>query len=51
MVNIKVRFSSNMKGKLPAGTFDALKNEMTKRLNTKYSDLHIDISWGTGNSG
>lgn len=29
------------------GTFDALKNEITKRLNAKYPDLNIDISWGT----
>lgn len=45
MVTIKVRFATNMKGKLPVGTFDALRNEITKRLNPKYPNLNIDISW------
>ncbi|WP_230083247.1 MULTISPECIES: DinI family protein [unclassified Providencia] len=45
MVTIKVRFAANMKGKLPVGTFDALRNEITKRLNPKYPNLNIDISW------
>lgn len=47
MVTIKVRFATSMKGKLPMGTFDALRNEITKRLSPKYPDLNIDISWGS----
>ncbi|HFD6681828.1 TPA: DinI-like family protein [Providencia alcalifaciens] len=47
MVTIKVRFAASMKGKLPMGTFDALKNEITKRLSPKYPDLNIDINWGS----
>ncbi len=46
MVTIKVRFAGSMKGKLPMGTFDALRNEITKQLSPKYPDLNIDISWG-----
>lgn len=46
MVTIKVRFNSNMKGKLPMGTFDALRNEITKKLSSKYPELNIDINWG-----
>ncbi len=47
MVTIKVRFNSNMKGKLPMGAFDALRNEITKRLSPKYLELNIDINWGS----
>lgn len=47
MVSIKIRFNSNKKGQLPTGTFEALKNEVTKRLSAKYSDLRVDINWGT----
>nr|ELR5042302.1 DinI-like family protein [Providencia stuartii] len=47
MVTIKIRFNSNKKGQLPTGTFEALKNEVTKRLSAKYSDLKVDINWGT----
>jgi len=47
MVTIKIRFNSNKKGKLPTGTFEALRNEITKRLSAKYPDLNIDINWST----
>ncbi|WP_273804671.1 DinI-like family protein, partial [Providencia rettgeri] len=47
MVTIKIRFNSNKKGKLPTGTFEALRNEITKRLGTKYPELNIDINWST----
>ncbi|MDX4944007.1 DinI-like family protein [Providencia manganoxydans] len=47
MVTIKICFNSNKKGQLPTGTFEALKNEVTKRLSAKYSDLKVDINWGT----
>ncbi|MEY0887814.1 DinI-like family protein [Providencia rettgeri] len=47
MVTIKIRFNSNKKGKLPTGTFEALRNEITKRLNARYPDLNIDINWST----
>lgn len=47
MVTIKVRFAASMKGKLPMGTFDALRNEITKRLSHKYPDLNIDICCGS----
>ncbi|EIU7555365.1 DinI-like family protein, partial [Providencia rettgeri] len=47
MVTIKIRFNSNKKGQLPIGTFDALKKEITKRLDAKYPDLNIDINWST----
>ncbi len=47
MITIKVRFAANMKGKLPMGTFDALRNEITKRLSPKYPDLNIDIDWSS----
>nr|WP_307773002.1 DinI-like family protein [Providencia stuartii] len=46
MVTIKIRFNSNKKGQLPTGTFEALKNEVTKRLSAKYSGLKVDINWG-----
>ncbi|MDT7044309.1 DinI-like family protein [Providencia stuartii] len=46
MVTIKIRFNSNKKGQLPIGKFEALKNEVTKRLSAKYSDLKVDINWG-----
>ncbi|MBS0858745.1 DinI-like family protein [Providencia rettgeri] len=47
MVTIKIRFNRNKKGQLPTGTFDALRNEITKRLSAKYPDLNIDINWST----
>ncbi|MBN7853999.1 DinI-like family protein, partial [Providencia rettgeri] len=47
MVTIKIRFNRNKKGQLPTGTFEALRNEITKRLSTKYPDLNIDINWST----
>lgn len=47
MVTIKIRFNRNKKGQLPTGTFEALRNEITKRLSAKYPDLNIDINWGT----
>ncbi|MEX9222295.1 DinI-like family protein [Providencia rettgeri] len=47
MVTIKIRFNSNKKGQLPTGTFEALRNEISKRLSAKYPDLNIDINWST----
>ncbi|EKH6495810.1 DinI-like family protein [Providencia sp. PROV170] len=47
MVTIKIRFNSNKKGKLPTGTFEALRNEIIKRLSAKYPELRVDISWST----
>ncbi|GHB90707.1 hypothetical protein GCM10007290_16330 [Providencia stuartii] len=47
MVTIKIRFNENKKNHLPISTLEALKNEVTKRLSAKYSDLRVDINWGT----
>lgn len=47
MLTIKVRFDRNMKAKIVAGTFDALKAEIEKRLSPKYPELNVMVYWNS----
>ncbi|HGY2268446.1 DinI-like family protein [Morganella morganii] len=47
MLRINVIFDKALKDTLPTGTFDALRDEIEKRIPQKYQESDIRIAWGS----
>lgn len=47
MLRINVLFDRKLKDTLPAGIFDALRDEIKNRIPQKYQESDIRIAWGS----
>ncbi|OBU13294.1 DinI-like family protein [Morganella psychrotolerans] len=50
MLRIDIIFSSNQKGMMPPGIFEALEKEIDRKLRAQYQDMNVRIAWGTNAS-
>ena len=47
MLRIDVIFSRSQKEMMPPGSFEALEQEIDRKLRAQYPDMNVRIAWGT----